>query len=155
MKRTQTLRVGGKLTDAGRYHSCSLCNRVGIYPTVCGISSTTSFPSVRDYSGGGRDNQPHFAGYGCFTVWQDLGSSLTLPPPLLLCGVPHCVYHCFGSDTPKQYPGPGVPLGNSWNNPHLYLFKVRPISITLRSQSLRCPTRLPEFLAFGHCPSFQ
>lgn len=41
-----------------------------------------------------------------------------------------CVYHSFGSDTPKQYPGLGAPLGNSQNNPHLYPFNVRPISIT-------------------------
>lgn len=28
---------------AGEYHSCSLCHCVGIYPTMCGISSATSF----------------------------------------------------------------------------------------------------------------
>lgn len=95
---TRTLRVGGKLTGVGRYHSYYM----GICLTTCGSSFTTFFSDRGDGWGDGRDNQPHFSGYGCFTVWQDLRSGLTIPPLLLLCGVPHCVCHCFGSDTPKH-----------------------------------------------------
>lgn len=91
----------------------------------CGSSCATSFQSVEI---SGVESAPLGRVWVFYRVarpgfWPDYTSTITSVwcPSLYL----PLLWH-----TPEQYPGLGAPLENSWNNPHLYPFKVRPISIT-------------------------